>query len=98
MALSWTMASAISSVQRIPERSIPSGITSKPAIEDHFKTGQRTITLDELVLPYRLAVWQVQFDPVRSLIVSPEMPAVIPARRSAGPYSSPPLPASGGEL
>ena len=75
-----------------------SGITSKPAIEDHFKTGQRTITLDELVLPYRLAVWQVQFDPVRSLIVSPEMPAVIPARRSAGPYSSPPLPASGGEL
>jgi hypothetical protein len=39
----------------------PSGITSKPAIEDHFKTGQRTITLDELVLPYRLAVWQVQF-------------------------------------
>jgi hypothetical protein len=33
----------------------------KPAIEDHFKTGQRTITLDELVLPYRLAVWQVQF-------------------------------------
>ena len=75
-----------------------SGITSKPAIEDHFKTGQRTITLDELVLPYRLAVWQVQFDPVRSLIVSPEMPAVIPARRSAGPYSSPPLPASEGEL
>ena len=40
---------------------LPSGITSKPAIEDHFKTGQRTITLDELVLPYRLAVWQVQF-------------------------------------
>src|SRR5438309_11930959 len=78
--------------------SASSGITSKPAIEDHFKTGQRTITLDELVLPYRLAVWQVQFDPVRSLIVSPEMPAVIPARRSAGPYSSPPLPASGGEL
>jgi hypothetical protein len=36
-------------------------VTSKPAIEDHFKTGQRTITLDELVLPYRLAVWQVQF-------------------------------------
>jgi hypothetical protein len=29
---------------------------------------------------------------------APEMPAVIPARRSAGPYSSPPLPASGGEL
>src|SRR5437763_17038035 len=79
-------------------RRAASGITSKPAIEDHFKTGQRTITLDELVLPYRLAVWQVQFDPVRSLIVSPEMPAVIPARRSAGPYSSPPLPASGGEL
>ena len=26
----------------------PSGITSKPAIEDHFKTGQRTITLDDL--------------------------------------------------
>src|SRR5437588_12513241 len=77
---------------------LTSGITSKPAIDDHFKTGQRTITLDELVLPYRLAVWQVQFDPVRSLIVSPEMPAVIPARRSAGPYSSPPLPASGGEL
>src|SRR5450631_85297 len=65
---------------------------------DHFKTGQRSITLDELVLPYRLVVWQVQFDPVRSLIVSPEMPAVTPARRSAGPYSSPPLPASGGEL
>ena len=40
---------------------LTSGITSKPAIEDHFKTGQRTITLDELVLPYRLAVWQVQF-------------------------------------
>src|SRR5437588_12983179 len=35
---------------------LASGITSKPAIEDHFKTGQRTITLDELVLPYRLAV------------------------------------------
>jgi len=32
---------------------------------DHFKTGQRTITLDELVLPYLLSVWQVQFDPVR---------------------------------
>jgi len=26
---------------------IASGITSKPAIEDHFKTGQRTITLDD---------------------------------------------------
>jgi hypothetical protein len=39
-----------------------SGVTSKPAIEGHFKTGQRTITLDELVLPYRLACWQVQFE------------------------------------
>jgi hypothetical protein len=28
--------------------SFTSGITSKPAIEDHFKTGQRTITLDDL--------------------------------------------------
>ena len=28
----------------------------------HFKTGQWTITLDELVLPYRLARWQVQFE------------------------------------
>jgi len=37
-----------------------SGVTSKPAIEGHFKTGQRTITLDDLLLPYRLAVWQVQ--------------------------------------
>jgi hypothetical protein len=46
---------------------ISSGITSKPAIEGHFKTGQRTITLDELVLPYRTAVWQLQFDPIRSL-------------------------------
>jgi len=26
-----------------------SGVTSKPAIEGHFKTGQRTITLDELL-------------------------------------------------
>ena len=86
------------SKQRRLFTSFPSGVTSKPAIEDHFKTGQRTITLDELVLLYRLAVWQVQFDPVRSLIVSPEMPAVIPARRFAGPYSSPPLPASGGEI
>ena len=41
---------------------IPSGVTSKPAIEGHFKTGQRTITLDEPVLPYRLARWQVQFE------------------------------------
>ena len=41
--------------------SLASGVTSKPAIEGHFKTGQRTITLDELVLPYRLARWQVQF-------------------------------------
>src|SRR5690242_19802771 len=30
------------------ENSGASGITSKPAIEDHFKTGQRTITLDDL--------------------------------------------------
>ena len=35
-----------------------SGVTSKPAIEGHFKTGQRTSTLDDLVLPYQLAVWQ----------------------------------------
>jgi len=51
-------------LQQIEESS---GITSKPAIEGHFKTGQRTITLDELVLPYRTAVWQLQFDPIRSL-------------------------------
>src|SRR5437764_11415711 len=42
-----------------------SGVTSKPAIEGHFKTGQRTITLDEPFLPYRPAIWQGQFDPVR---------------------------------
>jgi hypothetical protein len=36
----------------------PSGVTSKPAIEGHFKTGQRTNTLDDLVLPYWLSVWQ----------------------------------------
>ena len=35
-----------------------SGVTSKPAIEGHFKTGQRTSTLDDLVLPYQAAVWQ----------------------------------------
>ena len=34
----------------------PSGVTSKPAIEGHFKTGQRTITLDEPFLPYWLAI------------------------------------------
>jgi hypothetical protein len=64
----------------------------KPAIEGHFKTGQRTITLDELVLPYRLAVWQVQFAAVQPVIVRPEMPGAIPARHSAGPDSSLPLP------
>ena len=36
-------------------REITSGITSKPAIEDHFKTGQRTITLDDL---FYLTGWQ----------------------------------------
>src|SRR2546426_8234102 len=69
-----------------------SGVTSKPAIEGHFKTGQRTTTLDELVLPYRLAVWQVQFGPVRSFIVRPEMPAALPSPNSAGPDSSLRLP------
>lgn len=43
-------------------KTLSSGVTSKPAIEGHFKTGQRTITLDELVLPYRLARWQVPFE------------------------------------
>ncbi len=40
----------------------PSGVTSKPTIEGHFKTDQWNTTLDELVLPYRLARWQVQFE------------------------------------
>jgi hypothetical protein len=45
----------------------PSGVTSKPAIEGHFKTGQRNIILDEPVLPYRMAVWQPQSDPILPL-------------------------------
>ena len=44
---------------------------------DHFKTGHRGSLQNRptdhhpgrLVLPYRLAVWQVQFGPVRSVIV-----------------------------
>jgi hypothetical protein len=40
-----------------------SGVTSKPAIEGHFKTGQRTSTLDDLVLSYRPAVWQPILEP-----------------------------------
>ena len=31
----------------------PSVVTSKPAIEGHFKTGQRTATRTELVVPRR---------------------------------------------
>ena len=69
----------------------PSGVTSKPAIEGHFKTGQRTITLDDSVLPYLLPVWQVQFGPVRPVMVRPEKPGAIPARHAAGPDSSLPL-------
>ena len=68
----------------------PSGITSKPAIEGHFKTGQRTITLDELVLPYRLARWQVQFDPS---VLSSALSRL--SCRSARPDSSLPLPCAG---
>ena len=38
---------------RTPGKS--SGVTSKPAIEGHFKTGQRTNTLDDL---FYLTDWQ----------------------------------------
>jgi hypothetical protein len=52
---------------QIPDVTKASGVTSKPAIEGHFKTGQRNIILDEPVLPYRMAVWQPQSDPIRPL-------------------------------
>ena len=46
----------------------PSGVTSKPTIEGHFKTDQWNTTLDELVLPYRLARWQVRFEYQHSIL------------------------------
>ena len=55
------------SVVHYIRRDLPRGSLQKPAIEGHFKTGQRTLTLDGLVLPYRTAVWQLQFDPIGSL-------------------------------
>jgi len=53
---------SVSSASRI-SRSMRSRVAPRISccLGGHFKTGQRTITLDELVLPYRLAVWQVQF-------------------------------------
>jgi hypothetical protein len=48
---------------QLPEKRLStSGVTSKPTIEGHFKTDQWNTTLDEIVLPYRLARWQVQFE------------------------------------
>jgi hypothetical protein len=44
------------SVVHYIRRDLPRGSLQKPAIEGHFKTGQRTLTLDGLVLPYRTAV------------------------------------------
>ena len=54
---------------------------------DHFKTGHRGSLQNRptdhhpgrLVLPYRLAVWQVQFGPVRSVIVKDLVEAVCSA-------------------
>ena len=45
-----------------------SGVTSKPTIEGHFKTDQWNNTLDVLVLPYRLARWQVEFEYQHSIL------------------------------
>ena len=45
--------------------SCSSGVTSKPAIEGHFKTGQRDHHPGRTFLPYRPPVWQAEFDPVR---------------------------------
>src|ERR1035438_2328127 len=54
---------------------------------DHFKTGHRGSLQNrptdhhpgQLVLPYRLAVWQVQFWSSPVIIVGPEMPGAIPS-------------------
>ncbi len=58
-------------------------VTSKPAIEGHFKTGQRTITLDEPFLPYWLAIWQGQFDPARH---SAKLDSSLPLHPPAGEF------------
>src|SRR5664279_1501903 len=82
-AFRYTMRSYLAWSRVDPCHTFPSGVTSKPAIEGHFKTGQRTITLDEPFLPYWLAIWQGQFDP---------------ARHSAKPDSSLPLHPPAGEF
>jgi hypothetical protein len=61
-----------------------SGVTSKPAIEGHFKTGQRTSTLDYLIF----STGRRSGNSILSETYA----------GSAGHYSSPPAPASGGEI
>ena len=61
-----------------------SGVTSKPAIEGHFKTGQRTSTLDDLS-------FTLPGGGLASSLFGSDAD-------SAGRYSSPPLPVSGSEI
>ncbi len=60
--------SELGTVRQLAKKSCSSGVTSKPTIEGHFKTDHWNTTLDELVLPYRLARWQVQFEYQHSIL------------------------------
>ena len=52
------------------------GSFGRSGLGGHFKTGQRNIILDEPVLPYRMAVWQPQSDPIRPLL-SDHQPGIL---------------------